>query len=106
VAPNYTKPLGYGVLAAAGTSSTFTVPAGKVWVIRDVEIGLVSTTVGSVLLGSSVTNLHLWNAPVTTTTTYLQWQGRIALNTGDGFAIRFTTCFGYFYVTGYELSTT
>jgi hypothetical protein len=100
----YTVRFYLGELPVAWTS-LFKVPAGSVYILRDIEIFSVAAQSGPLYMSvqpASGGSAQVFGAPELAANSHLQWVGRVALGAGD-------QVFGYssssgpsVIVTGYE----
>lgn len=96
-----------GQIVAAGETDLYTVPAGKVAVVRDISVSNVTTTDAGqlliyVLLDAG--NADLFRVASVPSHGFVQWQGRQVLNAGETLALYETNTTIRAMVSGYLLS--
>lgn len=94
-------------ITAGGTATLATVPAGMVWVVRDITLGNVATTatgpVSITAVGTgSPASIARWATIEAAAAVY--WTGRHVLNAGDLLNVYNNTGNMSVFVSGYQLS--
>lgn len=103
--PPYTQGLWFGVAPSTGTQAGPLVPAGQMWVVRNVNLftpGLVIQSVGGwVLSSTNLGNLVAFDAATVKGNSAYSWEGREAVAGPDQLVARVAQAGFTWAVTGF-----